>query len=301
MFIHVKDYHKDVSVKCTFRGCGQYFLSRDLLDVHFEAKHADQEKAKVFKCSHCQFKSIYKAGLQIHVHKRHGGANLYCNYCKILTTSATALKKHLEKCQKMKVCPHCGKSILRSARQHGLSDFCYKCGDKFPCIGLLWKHRKLCTFECDLCHKRFSEKGRLKWHFLFNHKPGAELVWKGLKYESRGNKCDQCRRFCSSQRTLELHQRRMHVPRKKVTCDLCGKQLSDRMIIERHLIAVHGCGDNSIVCFKCGKTFALKSHLKRHVQNVHLDKLVECEMCGILIKHINEHRLRCPNVIAETF
>lgn len=47
------------------------------------------------------------------------------------------------------------------------------------------------------------------------------------------------------------------------------------------------------ICNKCSGYFTNFSHLKRHVLQVELKKMIKCKYCGKFIKRIDEHRKFC--------
>ena len=61
------------------------------------------------------------------------------------------------------------------------------------------------------------------------------------------------------------------------TCIHCGKILSSKLILERHIRRVHG-NDKSHVCDECRKGFANKNDLKGHIDQSHSRKV--CDHCG---------------------
>jgi len=67
-------------------------------------------------------------------------------------------------------------------------------------------------------------------------------------------------------------------------CPVCGKQMSRRFDVERHIEATHA-EARSYPCDQCEKKFKLAHHLKSHVKAFHMEtKLRACAECGFQTK-----------------
>ena len=58
----------------------------------------------------------------------------------------------------------------------------------------------------------------------------------------------------------------------------CGKILSCRRSLQRHIQSAHRPNDKSNICDHCGKGFGKSFLLKNHIKNSHSKK--NCEHCG---------------------
>jgi uncharacterized Zn-finger protein len=52
-------------------------------------------------------------------------------------------------------------------------------------------------------------------------------------------------------------------------CNVCFKQFKRKGSLGRHMVGVHGQGDNKYSCNLCAKEFKQKTHLKTHMKNIH--------------------------------
>ena len=52
-------------------------------------------------------------------------------------------------------------------------------------------------------------------------------------------------------------------------CNVCFKQFKRKGSLGRHMVGVHGQGDNKYGCNLCEKEFKQKTHLKTHMKNIH--------------------------------
>jgi hypothetical protein len=101
---HIRYSHHNVSVSCRVRNCFYFFHFKEEEERHFKEKHAELEKAKAFKCPHCNFKTVSRVRLNLHK-EQHSSVAIKCNICKKSYKSANNLKRHkynvhraLEKC-----------------------------------------------------------------------------------------------------------------------------------------------------------------------------------------------------------
>ena len=57
-------------------------------------------------------------------------------------------------------------------------------------------------------------------------------------------------------------------------CNVCFKQFKRKGSLGRHMVGVHGHGENKHNCNLCPKEFKQKSHLKTHMKNIHQQGVV---------------------------
>lgn len=78
----------------------------------------------------------------------------------------------------------------------------------------IFYHSNPDAFRCDLCDKRFADKGALKYH-IENHQ----------QLEQRAYKCDLCPSSFTRLFKLTIHKRSQHCPEEveKLPCDSCNK------------------------------------------------------------------------------
>ncbi|XP_059612215.1 gastrula zinc finger protein XlCGF57.1-like [Phlebotomus argentipes] len=142
------------------------------------------------------------------------------------------------------------------------------CGKVFAKQKLLQSHVKRHNpdkkFQCEICGKRFSEKGHRNTHVMFVHKQEEE------KMQGR-----------------------------KRTCDQCGKVFWRKDYFMRHMSTHSDARD--FKCPQCSMAFKLKLTLKAHMKNHRQDSPLSCDLCGKgfkqgfrLTAHLSSHqRLTC--------
>ena len=101
-------------------------------------------------------------------------------------------------------------------------------------------------------------------------------------------------------------------PTKHTTCPHCGRQMLKRTLA-RHVRSVHnhqGSNSNQLLaaimsCFECGKLFARKDNLARHMSEKHGDETgtIECLICGSYVREraFNGHQnsMKCKRAQRE--
>merc|ERR1719509_174929 len=91
---------------------------------------------------------------------------------------------------------------------------------------------------------------------------------------------------------LNSHTRYAHSlgpkkPRESEMCPHCGKTYK---YLAFHIYKSHS--DRSFKCSACDYTSPLKCYVKSHFNNVHVGKSVACDLCGKIVKNIEEHKLK---------
>ena len=59
----------------------------------------------------------------------------------------------------------------------------------------------------------------------------------------------------------------VHEGHKDYKCEHCSKSFAERSTLTKHINDVHE--GHRVVCESCGKSFSQDEHLKKHVQMVH--------------------------------
>ncbi|XP_058835817.1 gastrula zinc finger protein XlCGF46.1-like [Topomyia yanbarensis] len=106
------------------------------------------------------------------------------------------------------------------------------------------------------------------------------------KRKRRKIECEQCDKFFYEQKRYEGHMR-IHAGLKSAVCEICQKTFSKWPYLKEHQQMVHEPAKERLTCEVpgCGRTFALKHHLKLHQVKKHTVPLQPksrhmCEQCG---------------------
>ncbi|XP_071447439.1 zinc finger protein 260-like [Hetaerina americana] len=175
-------------------------------------------------------------------------------------------------------------------------------------------------YNCSICLKAFSQKGKLKSHMLIHNgeKPYlCGLCLKGFKYKphlrdhirvhmgEKPYKCEICTRAFTMKGHLTEH-RLTHSGTRPHKCEVCPKAFAQKANLKRHMLThtdekPHKCviclkrfnhkqhlNDHIRVhvegkpykCMACSKTFATKGHLTKHSLTHSGAKPHECELCS---------------------
>ena len=93
-------------------------------------------------------------------------------------------------------------------------------------------------------------------------------------------KCEFCDKDFKRKYDLQIHAQNSHENDKSFKCDVCQTTFSDRAKLMVHKTQVH---ESKIIksdseCDICKKRFP-KSRIDRHMNDVHKESIVNCEMC----------------------
>lgn len=100
-------------------------------------------------------------------------------------------------------------------------------------------------------------------------------------------KCEKCNQIFQSKISLRRHLHEFHrsaegkqtKSKKKINyCPLCSKEYDYKKQLQDHLRSFHQKVRNS-ECPLCQKKFYHRD-LKKHIENVHGEKRIECDVCG---------------------
>uniref|UniRef100_A0A1I8JVC9 Uncharacterized protein n=1 Tax=Anopheles merus TaxID=30066 RepID=A0A1I8JVC9_ANOME len=172
---------------------------------------------------------------------------------------------------------------------HQCRGFLRCCGRKlyrrFRVMEHIQSHRG--TIRCGICDKPFKSKSYLMRHNAEQH------VADGPSFA-----CQHCERTFHTQRQLN-----QHLPAHETTvCKICGKTVNVRYL-KQHTALIHGTVRQGYMCDLCGKNFssslALDRHIKQH-QGIETIEKLDCPHCGKRLngKYNLQKHVRCMHVEA---
>ena len=136
-------------------------------------------------------------------------------------------------------------------------------------------------FKCQICEKKFSNKGNLNQHMNIHNK-------------SKSFKCDVCFKVFNQKSNLAQHYK-THTGEKPFACQVCDKKFARKIQLVQHQ-ATHS-EDKSFKCSICpeGRYFKTKHGLNQHMV-FHYEPKFACSHCDYkthtkqsLNKHTKAH------------
>ena len=158
---------------------------------------------------------------------------------------------------------------------------CVQCGSGFITDQSMRRHIKSkhsdeTPFSCEHCGRLFKLKERLVSHAC---KALKDLESEGLAKDHRKSMCKQCGKELSSKLTLARHMETHSEGRMNWECpEMCGKKYHNKRALSDHIAIVHN-GMKKHSCNTCGKCFGRKSALIAH-NLIHTGDLpFRCSFC----------------------
>ena len=188
-----------------------------------------------------------------------------CDQCEAKFKRSNSLKKHRLVAHEIKIeCETCSDIFVsfKAYQKHEITHLrfiCEECGDKFSSRPQLGNHEHKVHGQgdrdkpCPYCAKQVND---LKAHIYGIH-------------EAEFNVCSKCDYRTRNKQSLSQHFKNMHTEAEMKTCEFCGGSYKR---IDRHR-QVTRCGQEGRArsnCDQCGKTFARKETLRKHIKIVHL-------------------------------
>jgi len=119
-------------------------------------------------------------------------------------------------------------------------------------------HQTERPFPCHLCSLRFKIPMQLKAHIKNVHMPKSGVKPFVCHYG--------CRAF-STAGELQNHER-IHTGEKPFKCGTCDKAFITKSCLKDHISVMH-CEIKNFACHVCGRQFALRKDMNRHIKNRH--------------------------------
>ncbi|XP_005094870.1 zinc finger protein 184 [Aplysia californica] len=316
---HQNVHNVERPFKCKF--CGKPFRWRVSLEYHHRV-HTGQ---RPYSCKFCDKRFFDISSLQKHLRIHSNKKNFSCDLCNMKTRTLTALKAHVRKhldisCVgddlKRYSCEDCGKTFKNNAslkchkfNHSGEKPYsCEVCGATFVWLAAYKRHCQTHTnvkpYKCDICGNSYADKAYLKRHRL------------GHSGE-RPFKCEVCSSTFVTVFNLKQHSK-IHSSEKKFMCEVCGASFVRKCYLYKHR-RIHY-GKKTHACDQCDRKFyephRLRDHKKRHEKAANrLKKRYICEVCGrvfakkvYLTKHVMTHTgnkpyvcPKCPAKFVDSF
>ncbi|XP_055918365.1 zinc finger protein 729-like [Eupeodes corollae] len=173
--------------------------------------------------------------------------------------------------------------------------------------------RKHMNLSCDICSIQLSDFAELKLHFRLVHKRRGYAVCCNKRLNKRGLfvdhinvhnnpeyfKCTECGKILSDRICLHKHIISFHQTEELKTfqCDYCPKKFAKQYLLDQHSVKHVPENEFTFICSECKKGFPTNATLKAHLKQVHTtmyDRM--CEICAKLIRgkaafkrHVEEH------------
>ena len=266
------------TLKCNL--CMYTFQSKEVLNHHTKLVH-DAVKVDL-KCEYCTFEADDVASLDLHLKEAHIdiAVMLKCNQCPFSTHKEETLRVHCEsvherKLIKVSTCSLCTRTVKG---KHDLK--------------IHWKqvHGKIqVDLQCQKCSLEAKDVEGIEEHYRKSHTKNAEL-----------KTCQQCQFSSYHEPTLDAHQQSVHEKNRSayeenqesVGCHLCSFVAVSAKYLKQHMTMTHDMRSNSETesyrCYLCLQTFTQKNNIRRHIEKVHYNILVDlkCTECNFEFKDL---------------
>lgn len=241
------------------------------------------------QCKECLSSFQSFAYLRCHYMRMHAPKDFKCDKCPKSFGSAGILSVHkVESHTRGLVCAECGKvfnnhnTLKMHEKSHYVRLMCQKCGRiyKNPNTYKMHIENRICEaptrrsqadakFECDYCHKKYSQKITLRVHIQYEH--------GNYKYLN----CKWCNKkfWCKSRLNAHIVK---HTKERNFTCTICnGKFVSKESLLYHTRIHT---GERPYKCPHCDCRFLNSSRRAAHVRSRHMDPIVQCDLCQATFK-----------------
>ncbi|XP_049887334.1 zinc finger protein 234-like [Pectinophora gossypiella] len=252
--------------------CSKVFTRFNLWKAHERNKH----KQPTPKCKICS-KTFDSHNTLIEHYKLH--SKLKCRICNLLVPD-TELNEHLQLNHEDDTYP------------------CQYCNLVYYTAPALVVHLKIShpvenqlednlNPQCLLCLQYF-DKSQLKKHKCKGRCPDCEEIFcVHYKYlvsftEQKLNhtykvKCKDCDYVCRKKEVLIIHVNREHLDHHPFSCDFCGTKFLSKLQLKRHILNIHM---DKLTCQFCDKEFTRHATFKKHVAGCQLkSREFTCTQC----------------------
>ena len=199
--------------------------------VEFFNEDERSEKTQ-FQCKLCEFSSnLWK--MNEHFNTTHASNPVSCHFCGKMYKNEKCLRDHMHMHKEGQTkCIKCRKYVLAEEISS------HECE----------------THTCEKCGKVYYNRAGLNSHIKTEH-----------EFRERSHVCNECGKAFLGKNELKHH---MKTHEEKKPCPECNTLVRN---IDEHMRTIHTLDkDKSFQCTDCGKGFALKKCLDKHIMNVHL-------------------------------
>lgn len=260
----VRDHDETSPFKC--EKCQQKFSCESLLKIHSQRLTCRPRKnktagkkdvEKIFKCSHCDFRTAHQFSLSQHVNLIHLNIRKTwkCSHCENTEFSnRISLNHHMFNVHNLSHirCPDCDQAFSSESQllSHKIS---LKCNARKATEDDYEESEA--GVKCNLCNR--SYKSRKEWitHY-FNHHKFNKI-------------CDICNIQLSTYASLKNHKKTIHDKIKAFACTECPKKFSAKHTLDFHLNTHSGMKPYS--CKWCSFKASDRSSISKHQKKLHLE------------------------------
>ncbi|XP_044742579.1 gastrula zinc finger protein XlCGF57.1-like [Chrysoperla carnea] len=277
--------------------CKKEISTRTTLLRHMEIH--DKNRSFKYYCDKCNKGFYAQENLKKHQLRHMGKTKFQCDRCEKRFYVLSALGVHYKSSHKAKpiTCPECPQQFYHPLQieQHHAQTHVEK------------------KFVCEDCGKIFPTKNRLTKHKVFHS-------------EARPHVCTFCTRSFKQKSDLTAHIKKRHddnerremcyicgklvLPgcltihldthnNKSFKCPQCGKLYASKLILGRHINLKHNnLGEiKKYYCNLCNKALGSKGSLTNHMINIHSEiRKSDCPICGKTYKSQNGVKLHIQSV-----
>ncbi|XP_071247504.1 oocyte zinc finger protein XlCOF6-like isoform X1 [Salvelinus alpinus] len=230
---------------------------------------------------------------------------LTCFHCGKCFKKKGFLTRHIQSHTEPYSCSPCGKGfdLAKQLEEHSVKqriENTFSCND---CSAVF--HRK-CTLQshlkghlteetvtCTVCERKFLGKKRLKWHKCNGRKilicsscPEILKTREGLSYHEethsgeRKYSCETCSKMFLTTVSLKTHM--MSHKEKDHSCTVCSQRFSLAPALRKHMLVTHPgeMPEKHCICSVCGRCFAKRNHLYKHMRTHKEERPFSCDVCG---------------------